>query len=96
MLDMEEVTAALTSSAGEDTGAEKEVQKESGSHAELMCEILMKMGRLEAKLDMLLDYELMEPEESESESESMESGKELATNPALYSNQLEFDIPPIF
>lgn len=63
--------------------------KESGGHAEMMAQVLMGLGRLEAKIDML------RCDEAEDEAES--EGPELATNPALNSTMLELpDLPPIF
>lgn len=58
------------------------------THSEMMCQLLMGLGRLEAKVDMLMKEDTAEKES--------ESGPELATNPAIYSNQLEFDLPPLF
>ncbi len=62
----------------------------------VVAEILRCQGKLEAKVEMLESKiaDLM-GEESESE-ESQGPEPALATNPAIYSNQLEFDIPTIF
>lgn len=57
----------------------------------MLAEILRGQGKIEAKLDQLIADEL----ESESETE-IESEPQLATNPAIHSNMLDFDIPPIF
>lgn len=57
----------------------------------MLAEILRGQGKIEAKLDQLIADEL----ESESETET-ESEPQLATNPAIHSNMLDFDIPPIF
>ncbi len=62
---------------------------EMDGHSEMLCQTLMGLGRVEAKLDMLLGIE-------KKESRVEYSGPELATNPAVHSTQLEFDIPPIF
>lgn len=57
MLDMEEVTAALTSPVTPDSEGEKEYAGEMGNHSDMMCSLLMKMGGIDAKLDMLLAAE---------------------------------------
>lgn len=68
----------------------------------VIAEILRCQGKLEAKVEMLESQlaEMRGEEASESEDEGEiempEGNQELATNPAIYSNQLEFDIPPIF
>jgi hypothetical protein len=66
----------------------------------VIAEILKCQGALEAKVEMLEAKvaDLMGEEAGEMESEPESEGPEpaLATNPAIYSNQLEFDIPPIF
>jgi len=67
MLDMDEVTEALTSpitDSGESPKGETEYAGEMSSHANMMAEVLKNQGRLEAKLDMLIDMESEEePEE---------------------------------
>lgn len=57
----------------------------------MLAEILRGQGKIEAKLDQLIADEM----ESEPETE-IESEPQLATNPAIHSNMLDFDIPPIF
>jgi hypothetical protein len=61
----------------------------------VIAEILKSQGRLEAQVAMLM-AESCDSEEAESESEYDSGGPELATNPAINSPMLEFDIPPIF
>lgn len=69
----------------------------------VIAEILRSQGRLEARVEMLekaMQEMECEDEEDSGESEKPEyeivsQGPELATNPALYSAQLD-DIPPIF
>lgn len=61
--------------------------KEAGGHADMMAQVLMGLGRVEAKLDMILDSE---EDESEKESESN-------PNPLINSTMLELDdLPPVF
>jgi hypothetical protein len=72
MLDMEEVTAALTSPISTDSpkgeaDGETEYASEMDSHATMMCEVLKNQGRLEAKLDMLIDMEMEDEAEDEAE-----------------------------
>ena len=68
-----------------------------GYNANMMCQILMKLGALEAKIDSIIkdeeDDDMMEGEPADGDDKS---GPELSTNPALYSPQLEFDLPPLF
>ena len=73
-----------------DSGQES-FSKDIGSYGEMMCQVLMGIGRLEAKIDMMAKDRSEDSKEKESD-----SGPELATNPAIHSTQLDFDIPPIF
>ena len=79
MLDMDEVTAALTapisndSPKGESAG-ESEYAGEMDSHATMMCEVLKNQGRLEAKLDMLIDMQEDDAEEDAAESSRATDG----------------------
>ena len=66
--------------------------KETGGHAEMMAQVLMGLGRLEAKIDMMM----AEDKSEDAKEKEYDSGPELATNPAIHSTQLEFDLPPIF
>ena len=65
----------------------------------VIAEILKCQGRLEAKIEMLeAKVSDLMGEEMGEEPEEIEivNSEALATNPAMYSTQLEFDIPPIF
>lgn len=66
-----------------------------GSHADMMAHVLMGIGRLEAKIDMMIAEDKSEDksEDKKDKKKGAESsgGSYLATNPALFSNQLEFD-----
>lgn len=66
--------------------------KDTGSHGEMMCQVLMGIGRLEAKIDMMM----AEDKSEDTKEKEYDSGPELATNPAIHSTQLEFDLPPLF
>lgn len=66
---------------------QEEFSKESGSHGEMMCQVLMGLGRLEAKIDMMM---------AEDKKEESGYSEPVATNPAIHSTQLEVDLPPIF
>lgn len=61
--------------------------KETDKHGEMMCQVLMGLGRLEAKIDMMM---------AEDKKEESGYSEPVATNPAIHSTQLEFDLPPIF
>lgn len=65
MLDMDEVTAALISPVSQ-SDSEVEMQGESESNSDMMCSLLMKMGGIDAKLDMLLAAEKEDEKEAES------------------------------
>lgn len=65
-----------------------------GYHAEMMAQVLIGLGRLEAKVDSMAEEDKAE-DAGESEIET-EDATPLSTNPALYSTQLEFDLPPLF
>lgn len=69
MLDMNEVTAALISPVSQ-SDSEVEMQGESESNSDMMCSLLMKMGGIDAKLDMLLAAEKEDMKEDEAESEA--------------------------
>lgn len=59
----------------------------------MLAEILRGQGKIEAKLDQLIADEMDCENETETETESEPV---LATNPAIHSTMLDFDIPPIF
>lgn len=84
MLDMDEVTEALSNPAyeSESPKGEQEMQGESGGHASMMCEVIMRMGRLEAKLDQLLDYEIKEESDESSETRATDGILALPSSPA--------------
>ena len=67
--------------------------KETDKHGEMMAQVLMGLGRLEAKIDMMMAED---KKEDTGEKETEDSGPELTTNPAIHSTQLEFDLPAIF
>lgn len=65
----------------------------------MIAEILRGQGAIMERLDALekLMCDDMEEDKSEAESKSeTQAGPELATNPAIHSTMLDFDIPPIF
>ena len=68
----------------------------------VIAEILKSQGRLEAQVEMLqaqvaelMCEEASDDAEEESGAEA-ESEPQLATNPAIHSTMLDFDVPPIF
>lgn len=65
----------------------------------LIAELLRGQGMIMERLDQLEKLVAADAEEDkmEDDCETESEGPELATNPALVSNQLEmFDIPPVF
>ena len=64
----------------------------------LIAELLRGQGAIMERLDALEKLICADEEEDKMEGESRgEDGPQLATNPAMHSNQLEvYDIPPIF
>lgn len=62
-----------------------------GSHADMMAHVLMGIGRLEAKIDMMIAEDKSEDKKGKKKDSESSGGSYLATNPALFSNQLELD-----
>lgn len=98
MLDMEEVTAALTTPMAptESPKGEAEYAGEMDGHASMMCEVLKNQGRLEAKLDMLLAAEAEDDSEdmAESETETTSATDGVLSLPS--SSQADFYMPMDF
>lgn len=62
--------------------------KETGGHAEMMAQVLMGLGRLEAKIDLMM---------AEDKSEDYKESEPVATNPGVSSPVLEeLELPPLF
>ena len=62
----------------------------------VIAELLKSQGRLEAQVAMLMADEMKEMDCEEEPEAEEKTEPVLATNPAVTSNMLEFDIPPIF
>jgi len=66
----------------------------------VLYEVLKNQGRLEAKLDMLLEMEMNEDKCDDgdgNDSEDVADAQSDVAAPVTYSNQLEMpDLPPIF
>lgn len=63
----------------------------------LIAELLRGQGAIMERLDNLEKLICADEEEDKMEGSGNEDGPQLATNPAMHSNQLEmYDIPPIF
>lgn len=80
-----DITSAMTPPPSEQQA--EYASKDMGSHSDMMCQVLMQLGRIDAKLDMII---------AEDKKEMSEPSPQLATNPAIFSPQLEFDLPPMF
>lgn len=63
----------------------------------VLLEIIKNQGRIEAKLDMLLEMEMSECADDGAESEDSADMQPETAGPVTYSGQLETaDLPPIF
>lgn len=87
-----DITSAMTPPPSEQQA--EYASKDMGSHSDMMCQVLMQLGRIDAKLDMIIAED--SKEDSKEEIKMSESSPQLATNPAIFSPQLEFDLPPMF
>lgn len=87
-----DITTAMTPPPTEQQS--EYAQKDMSGHSEMMCQVLMQLGRIDAKLDMIIAEDKAE-DDKEKETEGAGDGPQLATNPAIYSPQLEFDLPPL-
>lgn len=82
-----DITTAMTPPPSEQQS--EYAQKDMSGHSEMMCQVLMQLGRIDAKIDMMMAEDKKE-DESEKESEGESEGIKL---PDLYSAQLEFSMP---
>lgn len=64
---MIDVMAAMTGPSAEQ---EDYAKKEMSGHSDMMCQVFMQLGKLEAKIDMLMASEKEDEKEKETEPES--------------------------